>query len=218
MSDHRENSSLFSLEQLAQPGPARASNLDDESGLIDLNAIVAQQARGESSRQYTANVPPPLREEATLNAVTALAAPRSTSRPGFWIGFGVAMLSLSLGLGYLLSRLPSAGSVAATPAPTVIVYSAPPPSSEVDRVIDRVNGGEASPEPRHAGGLGANQAVAGSEPLAKRPKTTPKKSPKARTNPEALPTRASKATARSSDPCAQCGGDLSCAMRCAVKK
>lgn len=222
-----DNSSLFSLEQLTRQAESSEMQTQEQedSGLIDLEELSSHPTRPHA--RYRADSPPPLttplpramREESTLDGIAAVSVPRKRSGSLKWAGFAVGLCLFSLGLGYVMAEVASDTPASPASAPTVVVYTAvapqdePPAAGAADTDVEGAHETPASPEESEL--KDELNAVKTPTPT---PKTrwTPKPKPETGSKPIAKPPKPEQPKPNS-DPCAHCGGDLSCAMRCSVK-
>lgn len=224
---HNEDSTLFSLDELTKStatdpsrsakGGARAKG-DEDSGLIDLDKL---QRATSSERAFVAAAPPPLGtfagppplgrplEESTLNG---LAAPElhPADSPRWRLPVFAALVLAGASAVALLLRAALPGEEPVAPAAQTIVVLAPaaPPALEADEVHSAT-----PPEPAPS-----TTSDAHATPV-KKPDTHSRshaKPPTQRVTPEKPKTEAPK-PAKPKDPCAHCGSDLACAMRCSVR-
>lgn len=232
---NHEDSTLFSLDQLTRRGvAATASRQEDDSGLIDLDAIEAQpsdEARG-SVRIHPVAVPspPPLQvqqEESTLNGLAAVSTLKPPKQSLKWLAFALAMSGLSIGLGYVFAKVLPGEQTTAASTPTVIIYAPAAPTPQTVEQ-DQKRSENAAPvdvlknvaKPRESDVLETAKLNAPQAPTAARqkaPSQTRQQKASSAKPPSEPKANKPKEKERLKDPCAHCGSDLSCAMRCAVK-
>jgi hypothetical protein len=234
---HNEDSTLFSLDKLTQGAsnaapttqaastpdrPTRSQpKRDEESGLIDLDELAR---KADAPPTFSPYAPPPLHpfagrpplgapaEETTLNGM--IAARPSAQPSARWKVPALAAFVLVASVGFALAfrSVWVDDPALSSPAQTIVVLAPAPPPVEVEpRASDRSPAALPSTE----------QATPEALPSAARTKarrpnhstTVPPSRPDPRRTDKPEPTKPPKAK----DPCAHCGGDLSCAMRCSVR-
>jgi hypothetical protein len=226
---NNEDSTLFSLDKLTKgdkptkgtPAPSQNAR-DEDSGLIDLERLTRSTT---AQPTFVAAAPPPLRpfdvkptlggpvEESTLSGMSAFDARRS--EPSRWRVplYAAFVLAAAAAFAFAFGQVLSDPPQVTPPAQTIVVLAAPPPVvNDEPRASDRTAVPVSS-----AAGTAKPEAAGDPPPRVSRPRngsvTTP---PRPRTDAPKPPDPGQK-PAKPKDPCAHCGGDLSCAMRCSVR-
>jgi hypothetical protein len=208
-----EDSTQSALDRLNQKRARVAAEAPaDDSGLIDLDRLTRALDAGVASKPAKAGfaAPPPLqvtREEATLRAVSAVRVEQPRSRR--WLaGYAAIVALLGAGLGFLLDdAFDDPGVQSAPPATIVVVAPAPTDAPSAPRVE------------RPAATNVATARPTGTSPPRAEPNRNPRARTEHRTRPGVGPSKPAERAdpPRRTDPCADCNGDLACAMRCSVR-
>jgi hypothetical protein len=218
-----EDSTMFSLDKLTKGTSATAQQTrDEDSGLIDLERLTRSTT---AQSTFVAAAPPPLRpidvkptlggpvEESTLNGMSAFDRRRrepSRWRVPLYVAFVLAgAVALTFAFGQVLSKPRLVTPAAQT---IVVLAAAPPVVNGEPRTSDRTS----VPATSAVGSGKPELAPAPRQPVSRPRNGSVTAPPRQRTDSPKPPDPGQK-PAKPKDPCAHCGGDLSCAMRCSVR-
>lgn len=205
-----EHSVLFSLNALTGGGSpaapaapaASSSSRNEDSGLIDLNALAKAQQQSKPAEEVAAlAAPTPFLFPAALGTIEPIYTPEAQKKKSampMFIGGGLVVAGIAIAVAIFAggkkeeATLPAAGSASVAAEP----ITPPPPAAEpapADSAPAAASAKVAAKKP--GGGGGARKA-----PLSAGPATP------------ALPAPAPKAKS----PCGCAGGDLQCQIRCSA--
>lgn len=208
-----EHSTQSALDRLNQKrARVAAEEPADDSGLIDLErltrALDADVAPKPAPAGFAA--PPPLQvtpEEATLRAVSAVRVERPRSRR-WLVGYAAIVALLGVGLGFLLDDALDDPPIQNAPPATIVVVAPAPIDAPSAPRVER-------PAATHV----ATASPKGTSPPRAEPNRNSRARGENRTRQGVDPSKPAERAdpPRRADPCADCNGDLACAMRCSVR-
>jgi len=244
-----ESSVLFSLAALtasAKPSTTSTRPLSsartkrDDSGLIDLKALTAQAEQASESQASPGLTPIPLaglgaplggglgaplgggqgaNPFAAAASLGDIAYPQQRSRMGLFIGGGIAVAALIIGLAIALRPSPPPEPAPAPTAAPILPASAAAVAEE-----EESSASSSSAKPPPTGTEEASAAPSSAPSVAKktwRPsRSSSSKSSSSKSSSSSQSTKSTTTTKPATKKTSKCGcapADLSCAMRCAAK-
>jgi len=234
--------SLAALTASAKPSTTSARPLSsakskrDDSGLIDLKALTAQAEQASESQASPGLTPIPLaglgaplgggglgaplgggqgaNPFAAAASLGDIAYPQQRSRMGLFIGGGIALAALIIGLAIALRPSPPPEPA---PAPTVAAFV--PASATAVAEEEESTASDSSAKPPPTGTEEASAAPSSPPPVAKRTwrPSSKTKSSSSKSTSSTQSTTTTKPAVKKTNKCGCSPADLSCAMRCAAK-